>query len=804
LLFHHPDNHLVARRIAGEAAMIRRLAVLILMSSTLPTFTCGAEPSDDDLRKKPITTDRGELGKLLTLWYKEGTAAGNVGDWYDNRDGEHSPLDLRPYPQLRKVIYTEADVKARRHWALQPRILPHVVFGNSSTSAPPQMSGSNVRTYYCSPDGLDILASQYTHNNLYIYPEHRDHDPGHNGVGDGYGDLYPTNTPYLLTSQGSSGSDQPFMRALPFTLAAFRPEVKKKLVETGLLMPTVQMILRSMNRHLSSPKEYLTGMAHPTVFEGSWVDPLAMVKRAHEITADRIPPLVKLLVVEERKAVAGKDFFEPPGYTEQHSDTVSVIARIWRGRDRQRRLLVSAEESLDVNKKPLTFTWVVLRGDEKRIQIRPRNKAGSVAEIIVAYHERRPIAPGSPMESNRVDIGVFAHNGSYYSAPGFITFYSLDCEGRTYDEKGRPVEIGYGMGETEWKLTDPGSLFTALAADGLAARLFALSAEQRSTLSKCAEEYRPLQAAAEKARKERQAREKDRNTTVMEVRAAETRLAELRKAKKDSEEVKKAERALADIRETEKKAEREYQATARAVSEAEAKVNKLLDGNLPALKTSPRAFALGLLRQKARMPELWNDHVEGLCEQYDRPPSAPRRGRIDEARRRLLHLGIASDGPRRKLVLRPARTGAGPIADRLTVYEKALLEHFNAVVLAELVVPGAVQVIFHTNFVDQRLTTPKRWRDVFHHDGNRLVGWTRYHDGKVSEFTDDGLLVLKKDDRGRPIKARSVVYRQAPQVGRSWVNTQPLRFVGGTEVVTFEYDGERRKEKGREKVLEER
>jgi hypothetical protein len=154
--------------------------------------------------------------------------------------------------------------------------------------------------------------------------------------------------------------------------------------------------------------------------------------------------------------------------------------------------------------------------------------------------------------------------------------------------------------------------------------------------------------------------------------------------------------------------------------------------------------------------------------------------------------------------LRPARSGDRPLADRLTIYEKALLEHFHAVVLAELVVPGAVQVIFHTNFVDQRLTTPKRWRDVFHHDGDRLRGWTRHHDGKVSEFTHDGLLVLEKDDRGRPIKARTVVYRQAPHDGRSWVNTQPLHHAGGAEVVTFEYVGDTRKETGRERVLEER
>src|SRR5271168_5202244 len=122
--------------------MIRQPGILILMSSALLAFA-RAEPTDDELRKKPITTAGGEMGKLLNQWWKEGTAAGNVGDWYDNRDGEHSPLDLRPWPQLQKVIYSPDDIKSYRHWALQPRTLPHVTFGNSSTSAGPTTGGSN-------------------------------------------------------------------------------------------------------------------------------------------------------------------------------------------------------------------------------------------------------------------------------------------------------------------------------------------------------------------------------------------------------------------------------------------------------------------------------------------------------------------------------------------------------------------------------------------------------------------------------------------------------------------------------------
>ena len=67
-------------------------------------------------------------------------------------------------------------------------------------------------------------------------------------------DLSP-NTPYLIASQGSSGSDQPFMRAIPYTLAAFRPEVKRKLIDNGLLMPTLQMILRQANKQIREEVE---------------------------------------------------------------------------------------------------------------------------------------------------------------------------------------------------------------------------------------------------------------------------------------------------------------------------------------------------------------------------------------------------------------------------------------------------------------------------------------------------------------------------------------------------------------------
>ncbi len=789
--------------------MVRMLSAGIVVGCVLLTCACAAEPSDAELRKKPITTDAGEVGKLLQKWWKEGTAAGNVGDWYDNRDGEHSPLDLRPWPQLRKVQYSPADIKARRHWALQPRTLPHVVFGNSSTSAPPTLSGSNPRTYYCSAMGLGILQRHYLEHNLYIYPEHRDHDPGHNGVGDGFGDLYPTNTPYLLISQGSSGSDQPFMRALPFTLAAFRPEVKKKLIESGLLMPTVQMVFRSSNRHLKGPGEYLSGKAHPTVFEGSWVDPLKMVRLAHDIRLDNIPPLVKLRVVEEDEAVPGRDFFDRPALSEKHSDTVSVIARIWRGAGYRRRLVVSAEKSLDVNRKPLTFTWVVLRGDDKRIHIKPRNKSGSVAEISVAYHQRRPVAPGSALESNRVDIGVFAHNGVHYSAPGFVTFFSLDSEGRTYDDRGRIVEIGYGMGETELTIPDPAKLFAELSRDALPARLLGLTEAVRTELGQVVKEAGPLQADVERARQERRKAEAEGQKAAAELAQARNDLERARRLAAQKR-IKEQELKEAQARfKTAEAAQQKAQAVLRTASEVVAKAEKareaLFDRRRDVLKAAPRALLLGRLRRAAATVTLWNDHAGALLKLATGPAAAQRQARLDAARAKLLQLGIIVNGPGKSMVFRPARTGTAPAVQRLSAYEKAMLEEFNAVVLSELLLPGLVGHSFRGNFVDARLTAPRAWRDVYHHDGDRLLGWTRYHPGpgsKPEEFTAEGWLVVEKDANGRPAKARTVGYRQGRQARPMWINTNPLLQVKGEELITFEYVEGQRKVKSREKVLE--
>ncbi|HVM95189.1 MAG TPA: hypothetical protein VMT89_02315 [Candidatus Acidoferrales bacterium] len=412
------------------------MALIVVVATAAAFIGCRREP------QLPTSTP-GAVGDRLRQWWREGSAAGNLGDFYDNRDGGHSDFDLSQWPQIERVAYSDEFRKQRWNYGPQTVLLPHVVFGNSSTAYEPTAGGSNPTFYYESwKEGLPFLDQQYRGNNIYVYPAHHDYSPGHNGTPQGFGDLYPTNTPYLIISQGSSHSDQPFLHAIAAVLAAFHSDVKRTLAENGMLIPTVQWLLRSTNKQLRGPNDYFSGKAHPSAFDAGHLDELAAVEKAHALTADALPPLVNLRVVTEEEPKAGVDYFDP-AFTERLADSHGVIARIFRGREYWRRLVVSAEDSVDLNKRPLSFRWVVLRGEQGKTIVTPQNSQGAVAAIDVAWQPRHVVTDGSDLESNRVDVGVFASNGLNDSPPAFVTFFTLDSEKRIYDTDGRIVEIDY-------------------------------------------------------------------------------------------------------------------------------------------------------------------------------------------------------------------------------------------------------------------------------------------------------------------------------------------------------------------------
>ena len=406
---------------------------------------------------KEIIKGHGEVGKKLNEWFAAGTAAGNAGDLYDNCDRDHSNMDYGDFPTLARVEY-DSDVSKETGYGVQLTNLFYVpnllgVIGNSSTA---QTAGpgwrSNPRIAYTRPGGVEALLAQYVNNHLYFYPEHRDHDAGHNGENDGYGDVYAANLPYVITSQGSSGSDRPFMDAVACTLAAFHPDVKKKLVEKKMLMPAVQYVFRRSNKPVQTDEDYLSGVAHPSVFDSANLDVMRMIELAHSFTPASLPPLALLKVEKEDQPKLGVDYFDV-GEREKLFDSPFVVARIWRSTQQKRTYTLSAK-GMDLNFNRLTYHWKVLRGDASKIEIKPQGD-GSTAEVTLTWQGRAQILPESKMESNRIDIGLFTKNGDHYSPPAFFCVNTLDNEARDYDDQGRIKSVAYTGANEKGNYADP-------------------------------------------------------------------------------------------------------------------------------------------------------------------------------------------------------------------------------------------------------------------------------------------------------------------------------------------------------------
>ncbi len=379
----------------------------------------------------------GPAAKVIREWMKEETASGNFGDLYVNRDECHSTLAVTNFPGLTPVVYSAEARQYKVHTSLPNTLFDYPVIGNCSMSLTSGPFWRSLPRAIVSDQYQPIIAFElYSGNQCWFYPEHKDFDPE-------TGDLFPANTPYWVISQGSSFTDKPFMEAFAATFAAFLPETKRRLIERKMLAPTVQMIFRSTQRTVRKPEDYLTGAAHPVVFDVANLDVESMVKMAHGLRPDEIPPLVALRTLKDAQPEMGLDYFDlrPEGLF----DTPFSIARVVRGVARERRMAVEALAT--TNQRDLKFQWVVLQGDAKKIVIKPLNANASQVELAVTYHGvyRQVGSDGlpMPMSSSRVDIGCFVKSGSYYSPPAFVSFYYLPNEARVYRDDGQILSVDY-------------------------------------------------------------------------------------------------------------------------------------------------------------------------------------------------------------------------------------------------------------------------------------------------------------------------------------------------------------------------
>lgn len=356
-----------------------------------------------------------------------GQAAGLAGVIYDNRDRGHSLLPPGLFPALTRTAYAPELQKQGADFGPAGAFrLPAITFGNSSTAITSGPAPRSLpRLLMTAPGGAWLAWADYSANALYLYPCHHDHDAW---------DMYPAAWPYLMVSQGSSGSDQPFLRAVAMILAAFPPETRARLESEGLVAAAVQMVFRRAQTGVTGPADYMSGAANPSVFSKAAINPQAMIALANSLVPQAIPPLVRLTVEQEDfKAQAGL-----LGGPEKLFDTPSAIARLWRGRAYTHQMVISTAGTADPNGRPLSFHWVLLRGDPARVTIAPLDAAGTSARITFTWQAPRPAPAGlavagpGPM-SARIDIGIFADNGATLSAPAFVSVSLPAQQIRSYE-----------------------------------------------------------------------------------------------------------------------------------------------------------------------------------------------------------------------------------------------------------------------------------------------------------------------------------------------------------------------------------
>ncbi len=349
------------------------------------------------------------LGDCVARWVTEGTAAGFSGLTYENRDGTHARYDTSGMPGITDLTNDEGNFT----WGASGPSMDRstIVIANVS-KAYTSISASLVR--YDVAWGRQYTSryeTQFLADKLFFYPEH---------VDCGVEDFYSFQTAAVFTSQGSSGSELDEVGKHLYALASMSSAVRARLHDAGVLMDVLTMIHR--RTRAASDAAYLTGAAHPTAF-GNFDNDRAMSLLAHAITEADLPPVARITTSDDTSPV-------------QIADGPTLRARgFLTGGVDEYALTVDATSSRDVGGRPLTFHWVVLRGDASYVTIAPMNDDESVARVTFRRHPTTMYEGDGGAASTRImrasnllSIGLFVHNGVDFSAPVFVTSYSLDAQ----------------------------------------------------------------------------------------------------------------------------------------------------------------------------------------------------------------------------------------------------------------------------------------------------------------------------------------------------------------------------------------
>ncbi len=348
------------------------------------------------------------VATCVTTWTTAGTAAGFAGLTYENRDGEHAVVPHADMPGLTYVTHDDGNSA----WGVTgPSADPDAIVLANQSKAYTTVGFSLLRYDVVNLGQFARLETLYGQSKWRLYPEHTDC---------GVEDMFAFMTPIWLTSQGSSGSELDEGRRLLAALGALPATVRTSLHDEGALTSVMTMLHR--RARVASDAEYLTGAAHPTAFGNLDVERVT-VELAHALTADHVPPVAAVAVTADEFAPA-----------DQLVTGATTVARVFStGGAETRTITVDASSSRALNGQPLTYHWRLLRGDPSLVTITSMSDDDATVEIAFARHpegtyESLGSSSGALIthRSSLAVVGLFVHNGHFFSAPAFISSYSAD------------------------------------------------------------------------------------------------------------------------------------------------------------------------------------------------------------------------------------------------------------------------------------------------------------------------------------------------------------------------------------------
>lgn len=346
--------------------------------------------------------------KRINEWHRDGKAAGLSQDTFRSFDDGHSSIPLGLYPQMNSEQPIAAFGSLYEN-VFKPRVTMGVQsYGSEGRIVIEDQSRRFLRAYYESgmPEGgfQRYYRMFYENNFLFVAPAVGSYKPDN--------DAFTFLSPFYLHSIGASGSDSRLLQPLVMASAALPPDLKTRILRSGLFVPTMMYLFKSaIAGNIPAPEAHVPAYALPpeTADDTDGPTPFldTLLNAANGLT--HIPPVCRMKF--RRIAVVNDEDAAPDRDACYEENTYAFTGALRQG---QAFLLdVDLRYSwTDKNLPIVKYHAAVLRG---KGEITPLNEHGSVLRI------RIPWSLTDNRRNLRSDVALLVHDGACYSAPAYIS-----------------------------------------------------------------------------------------------------------------------------------------------------------------------------------------------------------------------------------------------------------------------------------------------------------------------------------------------------------------------------------------------